>query len=166
MPTKIVIGGTYGMLTVEAATSEKDYRGRTLYRCACTCGGVRLVAADRLLAGSVISCGCLYRKAQADIGGSKERNGWTPEQEAARIAKVMTGCTGIYQRGKSFIAQIKIKYKTHYIGSYDNRDDALAARQEVVRTRIEQGNAAAVEYIAELKKARHEKPRLSEPKNI
>ena len=68
MPTKIVIGKRYGMLTVDAATDKKDYRGRTLYRCICTCSGVRLVAADRLLAGSVISCGCMQRKSRYKFG--------------------------------------------------------------------------------------------------
>ncbi|MBE6944291.1 MAG: hypothetical protein E7453_08605 [Ruminococcaceae bacterium] len=154
MPTKIEIGKRYGMLTVDAATDKKDYRGRTLYRCICTCSGVRLVAADRLLAGSVISCGCMQRKAWAQFGGSKERLGWTEEQEAARIKKRITGAKGIYQKGDTYIAQIKIQYKTYHIGSYENRDDALEARQAVVQVRIQDGDAAAIEYIAELKKAR------------
>jgi hypothetical protein len=154
LPTKIIIGGTYGMLTVDAATAEKDYRGRTLYHCTCECTGTRLVAADRLLAGSVISCGCMQTNARKRIGGSKERRGWTAEEEAARIAKRMNSCEGIYQRDDTYIAQIKIQYKTYHIGSYDNRDDALQARQTVVQTRIKDGNDAAIEYIAELKKAR------------
>lgn len=154
MPTKIVIGKTYGVLTVNAATTEKDYRGRTLYLCTCECTGTRLVAADRLLAGGVRSCGCAQERARKLIGGSKERRGWTAEEEAARIAKRMTGCEGIYQRGDTYIAQMKIDYKTYHIGSYDNRDDALQARYTVVQARIKGGNAAAVEYIAELKKAR------------
>ena len=104
MPTKIVIGKTYGMLTVDAATTQKDYRGRTLYHCTCECTGTRLVAADRLLAGGVISCGCMQKKAQEQIGGSKERRGWTAEEEAVRIAKLMTGSSGIYQRVQSAMA--------------------------------------------------------------
>ena len=154
MPTKIVIGKTYGVLTVNAATTEKDYRGRTLYLCTCECKGTRLVAADRLLAGGVRSCGCAQERARKLIGGSKERRGWTAEEEAARIAKRMKGCEGIYQRGDTYLAQIKIQYKTYHIGSYDNRDQALEARQAVVQTRIHDGDAAAIEYIAELKKAR------------
>ena len=154
MPTKIIIGKKYGMLTVDAATTEKDNRGRTLYHCTCECSGTRLVAADRLLAGGVISCGCMQRKAQAQIGGSKERHGWSAEREAARIAKRMTGCSGIYKRGDTYIAQIKIDYKTYHIGSYGNKDDALQARQNVVQMRIKNGDKAAIECIAELKKAR------------
>ena len=154
MPTKIELGKTYGMLTVDAATTEKDYRGRTLYLCTCQCTRTRLVAADRLLAGGVRSCGCAQERARKLIGGSKERRGWTAEEEAARIAKRMTGCEGIYQRGDTYIAQIKIQYKTYHIGSYENRDQALEARQAIVRTRIHDGDAAAIEYIAELKKVR------------
>lgn len=154
MPTKVEIGKRYGMLTVDAATDKKDYRGRTLYLCTCECTRTRLVAADRLLAGGVRSCGCAQERARKLIGGSKERRGWTAEEEAARIAKQMTGAKGIYQRGDTYIAQMKIDYKTYYIGSYDNRDDALQARNTVVQVRIKGGNAAAIEYIAELKKAR------------
>ena len=72
MPTKIEIGKRYGMLTVDAATTQKDYRGRTLYHCTCECTGTRLVAADRLLAGGVISCGCMQKKAQEQIGEFKK----------------------------------------------------------------------------------------------
>lgn len=151
MRTKIIIGETYGMLTVDAATEEKDSRGRTLYRCTCECTGIRLVAADRLLAGRVTSCGCMRQKNLKQIGGSKERVGWTATQEAERIAKRMTRSVGIYQRGETYIAQIKIQYKTYYIGSYREKKDALDARQAVVSTRIEKGNDAAVQYITELK---------------
>lgn len=154
MPTKIEIGKTYGVLTVDAATTEKDYRGRTLYLCTCQCTRTRLVAADRLLAGGVTSCGCMQERARKLIGGSKERRGWTAEEEAARIAKRMTGCEGIYQRDDTYIAQIKIQYKTYHIGSYEKRDDALEARHAVVQVRIQDGDAAAIEYITELKKAR------------
>lgn len=154
MRTKIIIGKTYGMLTVDAATEEKDSRGRTLYRCTCECTGIRLVAADRLLAGRVTSCGCMRRKNMAQIGGSKERVGWTAEQEAERIAKRMIRSVGIYQRGESYIAQIKIQYKTYYIGSYKEKPTAKDARDAVVRIRIEHGDNAAIEYIAKLKTTR------------
>ena len=152
MRTKIIIGKTYGMLTVDAATEEKDSRGRTLYRCTCECTGIRLVAADRLLAGRVTSCGCMRRKNLKQIGGSKERAGWTPEQDAVRIAKRMERCKGIYQRGESYIAQIKIRYKTYYLGSYHEEEAAKTVRDAVVHKRIEHGDDAAIEYIAAIKK--------------
>ena len=154
MRTKIMIGETYGILTVDAATEEKDSRGRTLYRCTCECTGTRLVAADRLLAGRVTSCGCMRQKNLKQIGGSKERAGWTPEQDAVRIAKRMERCKGIYLRGESYIAQIKIQYKTYYLGSYHEEDTAKGVRDAVVHKRIEHGDDAAIEYITKLKSTR------------
>ena len=154
MRTKIIIGKTYGMLTVDAATEEKDSRGRTLYRCTCECTGTRLVAADRLLAGRVTSCGCMQQKNLKRIGGSKERAGWTPEQDAVRIAKRMERCKGIYQRGESYIAQIKIRYKTYYLGSYQEEEAAKTVRDAVVHKRIEHGDDAAIEYITKQKAIR------------
>lgn len=154
MRTKIMIGETYGILTVDAATEEKDSRGRTLYRCTCECTGTRLVAADRLLAGRVTSCGCMRQKNLKRIGGSKERAGWTPEQDAGRIAKRMEKGKGIYLRGDTYIAQIKIRYKSYHLGSYQEEETAKAVRDTVVRKRIEHGDDAAIEYIAKIKKAR------------
>ena len=154
MRTKIIIGETYGMLTVDAATEEKDSRGRTLYRCTCECTGTRLVAADRLLAGRVTSCGCMRQKNLKRIGGSKERAGWTLEQDAVRIAKRMERCKGIYQRGESYIAQIKIRYKTYYLGSYQEEEAAKTVRDAVVHKRIEHGDDAAIEYITKQKAIR------------
>ena len=96
MPTKIVIGKTYGVLTVDATTTEKDYRGRTLYLCTCECKGTRLVAADRLLAGGVRSCGCAQERARKLIGGSKERRGWTAEEEAAGGLLIEAGSVALF----------------------------------------------------------------------
>ncbi len=155
MQSKVNIGSTYGMLTVDAIAEERDARGRKQYHCTCECGGTRLVTGDRLLAGSVISCGCQQKAARTKIGGSKERAGWTPEQETARLSTLMNRCAGIYLRGDStYIAQIKIRYKTIHIGCYSNADEAHLVRQEVVRIRIEEGADAAIQYIADLKKAR------------
>jgi hypothetical protein len=88
------------------------------------------------------------------IGGSKERAGWTPEQDAGRIAKRMERCKGIYLRGESYIAQIKIQYKTYYLGSYHEEDAAKGVRDAVVHKRIEHGDDAAIEYITKLKSTR------------
>lgn len=155
MPTKIILGKEYGWLTVESATEKRDYRGRALYRCVCRCGGIRFVASDRLLAGSVVSCGCLQQKAQARLGGSKERRGWTAEQEAARIAKRMHACKGIYKKGDTYIAQIKIQYKAYHIGSYRTEEDAIRDREAVVRMRITEGDDAAIALIQRLRSRLH-----------
>lgn len=63
----------------------------------------------------------------------------------------MEPCKGIYLRGESYIAQIKIQYKTYYLGSYHEEDAAKGVRDAVVHKRIECGDDAAIEYIEEIK---------------
>lgn len=61
-------GRRFGMLTVEGDSGER--RGRCiLYRCRCDCGGEVLATRARLLAGSVISCGCVPPPAREDLTG-------------------------------------------------------------------------------------------------
>ena len=66
----------------------------------------------------------------------------------------MERCKGIYLRGESYIAQIKIQYKTYYLGSYHEEEAAKTVRDAVVHKRIQHGDDAAIEYIAEVKKVR------------
>lgn len=182
--TKELIGRTFGLLTVKEATNEKSPDGRTLYLCQCDCeeGNTIKVTANRLLSGSVKSCGCLRAAAKKAIGGSKERRpqGWTPEDEAERVKTIYsnfdaqspesfdTGDTdgagktcaqhsrvhGVYKKGNSYIAQMRIGGRTYHIISSVDGKVAINARQEAVRIRLEQGADAAIEFIESKKAAR------------
>lgn len=182
--TEELIGRTFGLLTVKEATNEKSPDGRTLYLCQCDCeeGNTIKVTANRLLSGSVKSCGCLRAAAKKAIGGSKERRpqGWTPEDEAERVKTIYsnfdaqspesfdTGDTdgagktcaqhsrvhGVYKKGNSYIAQMRIGGRTYHIISSVDGKVAINARQEAVRIRLEQGADAAIEFIESKKAAR------------
>ncbi len=151
-----IIGAAFGKLTVIAESNQKDTEGRTLYTCRCECGETKLVAANRLRSGSVKSCGCTRKAAHKAIGGSKERNGWGAEEESQRVRKIYTRASGVYQRGKFWVAQMKFDGRTVHILSTPNREDAIAARQEIVQMRLELGNDATIDYIERTKAARKE----------
>ena len=182
--TEELIGRTFGLLTVKEATDEKSPDGRTLYLCQCDCeeGNTIKVTANRLLSGSVKSCGCLRAAARKAIGGSKERRpqGWTPEDEAGRVKTIYSNfdapqpesydtsdtdgagktCAqynrfhGVYKKGNSYIAQMRIGGRTYHIISSVDGKVAINARQEAVRIRLEQGADAAIEFIESKKAAR------------
>lgn len=179
-----IIGRTFGRLTVKGATDEKSSDGRTMYLCRCECeaGNTVKVSANRLLSGAVKSCGCLKTAAQKAIGGSKERRpqGWTPEDEAERVKTIYsnfnvqppesydTGETdgadkahaqhsrvrGVYKKGNSYIAQMRIGGRTYHIISSVEEEVAINARQEVVKVRLEQGPDAAITFIQSRKAIR------------
>ena len=183
--TEELIGRTFGLLTVKEATDEKSPDGRTLYLCQCDCeeGNTIKVTANRLLSGSVKSCGCLRAAAKKAIGGSKERRpqGWTPEDEAERVKSIYRNFEptpdmiahdtrdadgnsspqehevkvhGVYKKGNSYIAQMRIGGRTYHIISSVEREVAINARHEVVKVRLEQGPDAAIEFIKSRKAIR------------
>lgn len=185
--TEELIGRTFGLLTVKEATDEKSQDGRTLYLCQCDCedGNTIKVTANRLLSGSVKSCGCLRVAAKKAIGGSKERRpqGWTPEDEAERVKSIYRNFEptpdqiahdtrdadgngspqehevkvhGVYKKGNSYIAQMRIGGRTYHIISSVEREVAINARHEVVKVRLEQGPDAAIEFIKSRKAIRRE----------
>jgi hypothetical protein len=149
-----ILGQKFGRLTVICATAEKDTNGRTLYKCQCDCGKTRVAPAYLLLRGSVISCGCAQVEARKNIGGSQERHGWTRQDESERIKKIYTRASGVYQRGENWVAQIKFSGTTYHILSTPDREEAFAARQEIVQMRIDRGDDATIEYLEQIKEAR------------
>lgn len=197
MASSVQPGQKYGKLTVIEASEEKSQEGRTLYLCRCDCeeGNTIKVTANRLLSGSVKSCGCLRSAARKAIGGSKERRpqGWTPEDEAERVKTIYsnfdaqspesfdTGETdgagktcaqysrvhGVYKKGNSYIAQMRIGGRTYHIISSVEEKVAINSRQEVVRIRLEQGADAAIAFIESQKAARRaESQKLREQSGI
>ena len=94
-----ILGQKFGRLSVISATEEKDATGRTLYKCQCDCGGTRLAPAYLLLSGRVTSCGCAQEQVRK-FAGRKERNAFTPEEEARRISTIISKEeSGVYRRG-------------------------------------------------------------------
>lgn len=183
--TEELIGRTFGLLTVKEATDEKSPDGRTLYLCQCDCeeGNTIKVTANRLLSGSVKSCGCLRAAARKAIGGSKERRpqGWTPEDEAERVRSIYKNFEpkpaqaiydthdtdginepqehsvkvyGVYKKGNSYVAQMRIGGRTYHIVSSVDEEVAINARYEVVKVRLEQGPDAAIAFIQSRKAIR------------
>lgn len=162
---------------------SSDGRTLYLCRCECEEGNIIKVPANRLLSGAVKSCGCLRTAARKAIGGSKERRpqGWTPEDEAERVKSIYRNFEptpaqvahdirdtessaspqdheikvhGVYKKGNSYVAQMRIGGRTYHIISSVEREVAINSRHEVVKIRLEQGADAAIAFIESQKAAR------------
>ena len=129
---KDYIGRRFGRLTVTAYGGKRD--GMHYWKCRCDCGREALVGQTRLQSGITKSCGCLqseiYRENLKLIDNTS-----VTLLEAGRnrlIATNTSGYTGVYRnerRGK-WVAQITFKGKTYYLGSYDDKQEAVRARKE------------------------------------
>ena len=138
-----ILGQKFGKLTVFSATDEKDADGRMLYLCRCDCGGERTAPAYLLLGGRVTSCGC-----------ARKGHIRSQEVESERVKQIYTQADGVYQRGRFWVAQMKFGGKTYHILSTPDKEEAIAARQEIVRLRTESGDDAAIDYLEQTKEAR------------
>ena len=138
-----ILGQKFGKLTVLSATDERDNDGRTLYECQCDCGGERTAPAYLLLGGRVTSCGC-----------ARKGHIRSQEVESERVKQIYTQADGVYQRGRFWVAQMKFGGTTYHILSTPDKEEAVAARQEIVRLRIESGDDAAIDYLEQTKEAR------------
>lgn len=106
-----IIGNRYGRLVVISET----YDGNPV--CRCDCGKIHTPNLYDLVYGKTRSCGCLRH---------------TYDRPANRGSK--SGYPGVYRRNTGkYVACITYNRKSHYLGIYDNLDDAVNARNEAGR---------------------------------
>lgn len=103
---EITIGFRVGRLVVAWDTGERK-NGYRVWQCRCDFGQETLAVATQLTQGYKKSCGRLVRSNTS-------------------------GHNGVYfnRRSEKWAAQIGFKGRTYYLGSFENIDDAVAARQE------------------------------------
>lgn len=127
-----LMGRRYGKLTVTGATEQRK-NGYTVWLCRCGCGNETIVGQMPLQSGKTKSCGCLQSETYRDnlklVDGTSVTMLETTMDR--RIANNTSGHTGVYldkKRGK-WVAQITFKGKTHYLGSYAEKQEAVKARR-------------------------------------
>lgn len=130
-------GKQFGRLTALEATFRK---GRRVYwSCKCECGNDREVSADRLLQGVTKSCGCL----RTDEGNALQKYNkdnltkdgvFTPILRRKVRSDNQSGVKGVHKRTRKngsvyYEAYIKIKGKSHYLGSRPTAEEAAKLRK-------------------------------------
>lgn len=133
----------FGRLTVLKDTSKRDKRnGAVIWECKCECGNIVEVEQYSLLKGLVVSCGCYKKEILIDngkkVGALHVKNNIIEDTNLQVLTsnKIMkhntSGTTGVLwdKSREKWKAEIIFKKKKYYLGRYDNKEDAVAARKE------------------------------------
>lgn len=116
-----LIGKTFGLLKVLDFNSTD----KTLY-CRCTCGNELSVLKYNLLNGHTKSCGCLQKEENRTC-----INGTIIECLKSKMYKNNTsGVKGVYRYKGKWSAYITFQGKRHYLGIFDDLNDAALARKQ------------------------------------
>lgn len=130
-PLKDFIGKRFGRLTVTDYAGKRS--GMHRWICKCDCGKETVVGQTLLQSGKTKSCGCLQQQIIYDnlklVDGTS-----VTILEAVRKrpnSANSSGHTGVYQdrRSGKWRAQITFRRKNYYLGSFENMEDAIKARQ-------------------------------------
>lgn len=128
-----ISGQKFGKLTALYPTERKNTSGSIVWRCRCDCGNEVDVSVAELRKGNNKSCGCLKEASQKMVHDRLHLvDGTCVEWLGGRKMRRdnQSGFSGIQSRknGK-YIAYIGFKKKLLYLGTFDNYEEAVYARQ-------------------------------------
>lgn len=140
---KNIKGNKYGRLTALNLTDKRDkYNGSIIWKCICECGNIVYVSEANLIKSGIVSCGCLSKEnSKLNISKAIDKHlkihikDGTNLQSITRNKPITTNTSGItgvtWDKSRNkWKAQIIFKGKNYYLGRYDNKEDAIAARKE------------------------------------
>lgn len=127
-------GRRFGRLLVTEKTDQRDVRGSIIWRCKCDCGREICLSANALMHGNYKSCGCLKRENQKEIYQQLHFVDGTCleliEKRKYRRDNA-SGFRGVFQmKNGHYRVSIGFKGKRYYVGTYEEYDEAVAARLE------------------------------------
>ena len=128
-------GQRFGKLTVLRDSGER-YQGNTIWECRCDCGNITKVRGPSLKDGNTKSCGCLDRErprpAPPDTVDGTRLSALT-----AKTPKNNTsGTKGVSwnTQKRKWEAHIKFKGRKFRLGLFDNKQEAITARENAEAT--------------------------------
>lgn len=131
-PAQDILGQQFGSLTAVEYAGNKD--GQYFWRCRCTCGQEAVVRQNNLLTGKTKSCGCLQSRTILDNMKFVDGTSVALLEKAGNrlVSTNSSGHNGVYwsKKSRKWVAQIGFKGKTYYLGSYNNIEDAVKAREK------------------------------------
>ena len=129
-PLKDYVGKRFGKLTVIEYAGKA--RGMHQWKCRCDCGNEAVIGQTRLQNGKTRSCGCMQSKSfLSNIGITEGTSVSMLEYYKTHLSPRNTsGYTGVTEnKNGKWVATIVFKGKTHHLGCFSNKKDAIAARQ-------------------------------------
>lgn len=132
-PVSDITGQRFGRLTALYHTDRRDPRGSVIWHCRCECGNEIDVSYNALRYGNMKSCGCRKKEHDQELRTFLTHVAGT-SVEMLRSRKLptnnTTGIKGVYLVRGKYMAKIVFQKKQYFLGTYDNIEDAAAARRE------------------------------------
>ena len=133
--TRDLTGQRFGRLVaIEPTERRSQSAGYIVWLCECDCGNKIEVASNKLSTGYTKSCGCLRKETVAKTAAENKFRveGTNISYLTQQVNKNNTsGHKGVYwnKRSNKWGAVITIKGERHYLGSFENIQDAIKARE-------------------------------------
>ena len=141
-----ITGHVFHRLTALYPLASRDAAGYVMWHCRCECGNETDVSYNALLYGNVKSCGCRKREHDKALHSYLTHAAGT-SLDMLRSKKVpannTTGVKGVYLIRGKYVAKIVFQKKQYFLGTFDNIEEARAARLAAE----EQINASAIRYL-------------------
>ena len=127
----------FGRLTAIRPTEKRDKSGNIIWELACDCGNTVFKSVNTLKSGRVLSCGCWYKESRKEVTYFRkdfiEHTSLSSIVGAKKLLSNNTsGHTGVYlnKRNGRWEAYINYQKARFYLGSYEDIDDAITARNK------------------------------------
>ena len=128
-----ITGCRFGRLTALRPLGRVDGRGSALWLCRCDCGTELELSYNNILYTNQVSCGCQRREHEQRLSTYLTHVAGT-SVDMLRSKKVPTdntsGHKGVYWIRGKWVAKIVFQKKAFYLGTFDNLEEAAAARRE------------------------------------
>lgn len=131
---KDMTGQRFGKLVCLYPERDKSKNGSSVWRCRCDCGNICTVRQTKLQSGLTVSCGCYnaekYKESQKNVDGTRISLLETVLSGKLRATNT-SGHTGVsfHKRTGKWRASITFQGKDHYLGEYEEKADAIKARE-------------------------------------
>ena len=123
-----MIGKRFGkLLVIDFAPKRKNH---SMWLCRCDCGREVVKRGSNLTSGHTKSCGC---NAAPHLHRKKVAGTFLDSLESVAVAKDNTsGVRGVCwdKRSQKWVARISRQGKSHYLGSFVDKADAIKARKQ------------------------------------
>lgn len=128
-----ITGQRFGRL-VAVRPTDKRLSGSVIWECKCDCGNTTYVASGNLIRDNTTSCGCYRKENSSWLATKKDRIDGvsTIALRRKRYSNNTTGVKGVSfdSTKQQYIAQIWIKGKHIYLGTYKSLEEAAEARRD------------------------------------
>ncbi len=131
-PLKDYIGKRFGRLTVIGYAGKLNPNSTEHYwTCRCDCGNEANVGQNELQNGDTVSCGCYQIERMLESLRLIDNTSVTILEHSKKPrANNKSGYPGVFQeKSGKWIAYISFKKKRYWLGRFDDKEDAIRARQ-------------------------------------